>query len=159
MFVSRVGPRYSETVPDRRSIRLSAALLKTQSEQEVTGTLAHEMIHQWQYDVLKRRPNHGPNFLRKMSEMNRDGLGITIRHGLDGPVLALSKYVWCCADCGRVYHRQRRTIRPRHHRCGRCLGPLREMRDTENKLKQARGKTLKAPFQQFVQLEFDLAIQ
>ena len=91
------------------------------------GTLAHEMIHQWQYDILKRRPNHGPEFHRIMAIMNRDGLGITIRHSLDKAVHALTKYTWRCTECGRDYHRQRNTIRPGRHRCGECLGKLREL--------------------------------
>src|SRR5205085_3191831 len=90
LFVSRRGPRprlYRDGVrpPTRREIRLSLPLLQQvvqqskYGKQEIMNTLAHEMIHQWQYDVLKRHPNHGPNFLRKMTEMNRDGsLAITI---------------------------------------------------------------------------------
>lgn len=132
MFVSQVGPR---TAVDRmmagsgprRVIRLSIPLLHEQPDSEIVGTLAHEMIHQWQYDVLKRRPDHGPDFVRLMAIMNHDRLGITIRHNLDGAVHALTKYTWRCQDCGRDYHRQRRTIRPRHHRCGACSGRLREI--------------------------------
>ena len=53
-------------------------------------TLAHEMIHQWQYDILKRRPNHGQDFRRMMARMNLDGLGITIYHSLGKAVTALA---------------------------------------------------------------------
>jgi len=90
-------------------------------------TMAHEMIHQWQFDVLCRRPNHGAEFCRVMARMNLDGLGITIRHSLDRAVQALTKYTWRCTECGCEYHRQRKTIRPRRHRCGACLGKLREL--------------------------------
>ena len=130
MFVNRVGPRYRNADPGRRLIRLSSPLLRQQHEQEIIGTLAHEMIHQWQYDVLRRRPNHGPDFIHKMEEMNRDGLGVTLRHALDDSVQALSKYTWRCGGCGRLYRRQRRTIRPRRHRCGTCQGRLHEVRFT-----------------------------
>lgn len=133
MFASRVGPRAPEAGSARRCIRLSVPLLQRQSqgplkqaEQELLGTLAHEMIHQWQFDLLKRRPNHGPDFRRKMTEMNGDGLGITVRHSLDEAVQALAKYAWRCLECGKVYHRRRRTIRPSRHRCGGCRGALRE---------------------------------
>ena len=86
------------------------------------------MIHQWQFDVLKRRPNHGPDFLRKMTEMNRDGtLAITIYHSLQKEVLALARFAWRCRECGRVYRRQRKTIEPRHHQCGSCRGALQEL--------------------------------
>jgi predicted SprT family Zn-dependent metalloprotease len=129
MFASRVGPRAPDAGSARRCIRLSVPLLGHPSratDQELLGTLAHEMIHQWQFDILKRRPNHGPDFRRKMVEMNREGLGVTISHVLDEAVEALAKYAWHCLGCGKVYHRQRRTIRPSRHRCGCCRGKLRE---------------------------------
>jgi predicted SprT family Zn-dependent metalloprotease len=128
MFVSHMGPRVPHMhSAERRLIRLSIPLLKDQCESELIGTLAHEMIHQWQYDILKRRPDHGPEFHRMMAVMNRDGLGITIRHSLEKAVHALTKYTWRCINCGRDYHRQRKTIRPSRHRCGQCLGKLREL--------------------------------
>ncbi len=139
LFVTTADPR----VPQQRwgmkgarhrEIRLSVPLLsqalaKTPyGEQEITSTLAHEMIHQWQYDMLKRRPNHGPDFLRKMTEMNRDGaLAITIYHSLQQEVLVLTQFAWRCRQCGHVYRRQRRTIQPRRHHCGVCRGSLQEL--------------------------------
>ena len=139
MFVSRTGPRSSWTENTQqksfqREIRLSLPLLKPLLARtpyglnELTSTLAHEMIHQWQYDILKRRPNHGPDFLRKMTEMNRDGaLAITIYHSLQKEVLDLAKFAWRCRQCGRIYRRQRKTIQPRRHHCGNCRGPLQEL--------------------------------
>ena len=139
MFVSRRGPRPrldqdGLRPPTRREIRLSLPLLQQAAqrsaygEQEIVNTLAHEMIHQWQYDILKRRPNHGADFLRKMTEMNRDGaLAITIYHSLQNEVLALTRFAWRCRQCGRVYRRQRRTIQPRRHHCGICRGLLQEL--------------------------------
>jgi predicted SprT family Zn-dependent metalloprotease len=139
LFVSRQGPRPR---PDRdglrpptsREIRLSLPLLQQVArrseygEQEIMSTLAHEMIHQWQYDILKRRPNHGTSFLGKMTEMNRDGtLAVTIYHSLQKEVLALTQFAWRCRQCGRVYRRQRRTIQPRRHHCGICRGLLQEL--------------------------------
>ncbi len=156
MFVSRVGPRHSDRSRARRLIRLSTPLLKDQHAHETIGTLVHEMIHQWQYDVLKRRPNHGFDFARKMADMNRDGLGITSRHALADTVEALVKYAWRCGQCGQVYQRQRRSIRSRYHRCGSCAGPLREVAP-----QQVKGKTLAGRGREFrkpVQLELNLAI-
>ena len=132
MFLSRIGPRarldeISPLPEPRRLIRLSLPLLQNEPYQELAGTLAHEMIHQWQYDILKRRPNHGAEFREMMAVMNRDGLRITIRHNLDGPMQALARYAWQCQKCGRDYHRQRRTIQPRYHRCGDCHGRLKEL--------------------------------
>jgi len=140
MFISRRGPRPRLSrdglrPPAKREIRLSLPLLhqvvqrSAYGEQEILNTLAHEMIHQWQFDILKRRPNHGPDFLRKMTEMNRDGtLAITIYHSLQKEVLALARFSWRCRQCGKVYRRQRRTIEPRRHHCSICRGSLQELR-------------------------------
>jgi hypothetical protein len=97
MFIGREGPRSHGLRKDpanaRRVIRLSVPLLTPGSDRGfVRTTLAHEMIHQWQYDVLKRWPNHGPDFCRKMRELNRDGLAITIRHRMDRPVQPRTGY-------------------------------------------------------------------
>lgn len=132
MFVCRVGPRHTHaqnTIDQtrRRCIKLSSVLLPMQNlglDRETMTTLAHEMIHQWQYDVLKRRPNHGQDFRRMMARMNQNGLGITIYHSLGKEVAALAKYAWRCQQCGSIYRRQRRTIQPRRHLCGACRGPL-----------------------------------
>lgn len=133
MFTSRGGPRTS-IGQGSREIRLSLPLFvrlgdrTPYAEQELLNTIAHEMIHQWQFDLLKRRPDHGPAFLRKMTEMNRTGeVAITTYHSLEHEVLALSRFSWRCTDCGRIYRRQRRTIRPGRHRCGVCQGLLQEL--------------------------------
>lgn len=134
MFSSRGGPRTS-TGQGSREIRLSLPLFvkladrTPYAEQELLNTIAHEMIHQWQFDLLKRRPDHGLAFLRKMAEMNRTGeVAITTYHSLEQEVLALSRFTWRCTDCGRIYRRQRKTIQPGRHRCGVCRGTLHELR-------------------------------
>jgi predicted SprT family Zn-dependent metalloprotease len=143
MFVSRTGPRSSwgngaQSKTSKREIRLSIPLLTPLlartpfGKSELLSTLAHEMIHQWQYDVLKRRPNHGTDFQRKMREMNRDGtLAITVYHALKKEVQALSRFAWQCGRCGRIYRRQRRTIQPRRHHCGSCRGALHEVSSSD----------------------------
>lgn len=138
MFTSRSGPRTPHAASAgrcRREIRLSLPLLErlaertAYAEQELLNTLAHEMIHQWQFDVLKRRPTHGMDFLRKMAEINRTGeIAVTTYHSLQREVLALSRFAWRCVGCGRIYRRQRKTIEPRRHQCGSCRGALQELR-------------------------------
>jgi predicted SprT family Zn-dependent metalloprotease len=130
LFINKVGPRAallaSASFSEHRLIRLSIPLLSDQPETEVLSTLAHEMIHQWQYDVRKHRPDHGEDFRRIMAAMNHAGLQITVRHSLTAGVAALCRYTWQCVQCGRLYHRHRRTIRPNRHRCGACTGRLQE---------------------------------
>ena len=132
LFVSETGPRtqhVSSTIRHGagRVIRLSLPLLRTQPLAEIRGTLAHEMIHQWQFDVKKCHPSHGREFRRMMKLMNQDGLGITVYHTLTNEVAALSKYTWQCQKCGRAYHRQRKSLSSKTHRCGDCWGELREV--------------------------------
>ena len=131
LFINTVGPRAallsSASVPEHRLIRLSIPLLSDQPEAEVRSTLAHEMIHQWQFDIRRRRPDHGEDFRRTMTAMNQAGLRITVRHSLTADVAALCRYTWQCVQCGRLYHRHRRTIRPNRHRCGACTGRLQEL--------------------------------
>jgi predicted SprT family Zn-dependent metalloprotease len=140
------------TSRNRREIRLSQPLLERlaertpYAEQELLNTLAHEMIHQWQFDVLKRRPNHGLDFLRKMTEMNRSGhVAVTTYHQLEKEVLALSRFAWRCKECGRIYRRQRKTIEPRRHQCGQCRGSLQELRLPNAHRQPSFGNTEKQP--------------
>lgn len=137
MFACRQGPKtFSPLVMTNRhrEIRLSLPLFEQlaagtpYAEQELLNTLAHEMVHQWQFDVLKRRPDHGLEFLRKMTQINRTGeVAITTYHSLEKEVIALSKFTWRCQDCGRLYRRHRRTIQPKRHHCGACRGQLQEV--------------------------------
>ncbi len=137
MFACRQGPRTFSSLAkthSHREIRLSLPLLEQlaartpYAEQELLNTLAHEMIHQWQFDMLKRRPDHGLEFFRKMTQMNRSGeVAVTTYHSLEKEVMALSKFAWRCRDCGRLYRRHRRTIEPTRHHCGVCRGPLQEL--------------------------------
>lgn len=137
MFTCRGGPRTSyPNLPStgRREIRLSRPLFEqlaarmSHVEQELINTLAHEMIHQWQFDVLKRRPDHGLAFLRKMRQINSSGeVAVTTYHSLEKEVIALSRFAWQCIKCGRLYRRQRKTIQPQRHHCGACRGTLQEL--------------------------------
>ncbi len=154
MFVCRGGPRtpLATGSRSRREIRLSQPLLERLGErmpyadQELLNTLAHEMIHQWQFDILKRRPNHGLDFLRKMTEMNRSGhVAVTTHHQLEKEVLALSRFAWRCKNCGRIYRRQRKTIEPRRHQCGGCRGALQELHGWDITRHSSVDRTEKRP--------------
>ncbi|HNP28575.1 MAG TPA: SprT-like domain-containing protein [Nitrospirales bacterium] len=132
LFVSRIGPRSRWVSGENRQgaarvIRLSAPLLGDQPEEELRRTLAHEMIHQWQFDIRRHRPSHGAEFREMMHRMNVAGLGVTIRHKLDVAVQSHNRYAWQCVQCGMAYHRQRRTIIPGRHICSRCRGKLVEV--------------------------------
>jgi predicted SprT family Zn-dependent metalloprotease len=149
LFTCRGGPRTSYlNLPStsRREIRLSRPLFDQlavrmpQVEQELLNTLAHEMIHQWQFDILKQRPDHGVAFLRKMTQINRSGeVAVTTYHSLEKEVIALSRFTWQCTNCGRLYRRQRRTILPQRHHCGACRGALRELVSKPELHKDDRG--------------------
>ena len=135
LFVSQTGPRDARLLPAVRQgkgrvIRLSTPLLRDQSLLLVRDTLAHEMIHQWQFDVKKCRPSHGREFRRLMDVMNADGLNVSIYHTLTEAVEVFAKFTWRCVRCGYVYHRQRNTLSTRRHRCGQCSGPLQETGDS-----------------------------
>ena len=162
VFFSRSGPRaraasIGSLGPERRVIRLSLPLFRQldasrpPGDGELMSTLAHEMIHQWQYDILKRRPNHGADFRRMMHRMNQDGLGITVYHSLGKEADTFARYIWRCQQCGYVYRRQRRTIQLRRHQCGACRGPLKEVT-------VAHLGSYSNPTNQSAQLTLDLAL-
>ena len=166
MFVSEVGPRSRWVSPEYRHgsarvIRLSSLLLRHQSEAEIFRTLAHEMIHQWEFDIRKRHPSHGPEFRIMMDRMNQDGLGISVRHQLDEVVGAWNRYAWQCVRCGFAYHRQRRTIVPSRHICSECGGTLveRELENlqvlTQKKYRETELKDQNENRNHPVQLRFD----
>ncbi len=150
LFVSRRGPRSrsldSAGEGTRRMIRLSRPLLAGRPPQELIETLAHEMIHQWQYDLLKRWPDHGAEFRRKMREMAAGGLRVTIRHDLHEAVRTMTRYRWQCAACGQTYERQRRTIQPRRHRCGACRGRLTALSDVPRSTRHAAAEPARKGF-------------
>ena len=129
LFVSQNGPRCQWISPQERHgvgrvIRLSLPIHQRLASAEIRTTLAHEMIHQWQFDVKKCRPTHGREFRRLMEVMNGDGLGITVCHTLTTRAEELDKYAWRCVRCGRSYTRQRKTVSVKRHRCGECHGTL-----------------------------------
>ncbi len=129
LFRSQTGPRTSRVSPEERHgkgrvIRLSVPLLRRQSFEEIRGTLAHEMIHQWQFDVKKHCPSHGREFRRIMALMNADGLGITVYHTLTEEAKASTEFM---ARPGHVSPRQRHTVSTKRHHDGLDQGSLQEI--------------------------------
>lgn len=56
--------------PHSQRIILSRRTILTQYE--LDRTMAHEMIHHWEVDILhQKKEHHGPTFLRKMAEINK----------------------------------------------------------------------------------------
>ncbi len=160
LFVSQIGPRHARVLPEVRHgngrvIRLSVPLLGEHSLLDVRDILAHEMIHQWQFDVKKCRPSHGREFRRLMDVMNADGLHVSMYHTLTEAVAVFAKFRWRCVRCGYVYHRQRNTLSTRRHRCGQCSGPLQEIEDSHLRVprKSPRPRSLQAVCP--VQLSFE----
>ncbi len=139
VFVSNSIPRPRRTavrtsrILTARCIRLSLPLFRALSAdpdlaaQELRRTLAHEMIHQWQFDVLQRRPDHGRDFHTMMEKLGREGMRVSVYHSWSGAVESLARFHWCCTQCGQIYRRHRRTIHPRRHRCGLCRGLLKQL--------------------------------
>lgn len=79
-------------------INLSYKLLSRQPSINMIETLLHEMIHAYLFVTGRRdKSSHGPNFRRKMSEINYiTGFNVTITHSYHEAVKALQTYVWRC---------------------------------------------------------------
>lgn len=113
-------------------IRLSEPILKFRSVRDMKDTLLHEMIHA--YFFLKNfgnavngadggrmlqmeRDGHGPRFLQKAEEINRNvkkvhdlfrpkgGYRITVFHNFTDEVRYYRKHKWRCNKCGRMVER------------------------------------------------------
>lgn len=160
LFLSQTGPRTSRVAPEERHgkgrvIRLSVPLLRGRPLADIRTILAHEMIHQWQFDVKKWCPSHGREFRRIMALMNADGLEITIYHTLGEE--AIAKFTWRCVRCGHVYHRQRNTLSTKRHRCGWCRGLLQEISGTPSLMRTPQETVRPQPLKGSgsIQLTFD----
>lgn len=53
------------------------------TDAELIDTIAHELIHVWEIQVLKKRPSHGHSFLSKMNSLNEAyKTKINVRHSM-----------------------------------------------------------------------------
>ncbi len=92
-------------------IILSKPVLADLPEKALLSTLCHEMIHAWIDLILKVEEVHGPNFMRRMVEINssQSDFQVSVRHSF--PVLkTIPKWVATCQTCKRSF-RYRRMVK------------------------------------------------
>ena len=92
-------------------IILSKPVLEHLPETALMSTLCHEMIHAWIDLVLKIEEVHGPNFHRRMAEINSSQADflVTVRHSF--PISKkLPKWVATCPSCNKSFN-YRRIVR------------------------------------------------
>ena len=89
-------------------IILSKPVLEHLPKRALLSTLCHEMIHAWIDLVLKVEEAHGPNFYKRMVEINsaQNDFQITVRHSF--PVSKrIPKWVANCPSCRRSFSYRR----------------------------------------------------
>ena len=92
-------------------IILSKPVLENLPEKALMSTLCHEMIHAWVDLILKVEEGHGPNFYKRMSEINssQTDFQVTVRHSF--PISKkLPKWVATCPSCKKSF-RYRRMVK------------------------------------------------
>ena len=92
-------------------IILSRPVLKNLPEKALVSTLCHEMIHAWIDLVLKVEEAHGPNFHKRMTEINssQTDFQVTVRHSF--PISKKApKWLATCPSCKRSF-RYRRIVK------------------------------------------------
>lgn len=59
------------------------------TEKQLVDVIAHELIHVYEVQVLKQKPNHSRNFLNKMYEINKNfpDILVTVRHKMESTKL------------------------------------------------------------------------
>jgi len=94
-----------------REIILSKPVLEHLPDKALMSTLCHEMIHAWIDFVLKVEEAHGPNFHKRMAEINssQTDFQVTVRHSF--PISKkIPKWVATCPSCKRSF-RYKRMVR------------------------------------------------
>ena len=92
-------------------IILSKPVLENLPEKALMSTLCHEMIHAWIDRVLKVEEAHGPNFHKRMAEINsaQTDFQVTVRHSF--PITKkIPKWIATCPSCKKSF-RYRRIVR------------------------------------------------
>ncbi len=89
-------------------IILSRPVLENLPQNALMSTLCHEMIHAWIDLVLKVEESHGPNFHKRMAEINsaQSEFQVTVRHSF--PISKrIPKWVATCPLCKRSINYRR----------------------------------------------------
>ena len=92
-------------------IILSKPVLENLPEKALISTLCHEMIHAWIDLVLKVEEAHGPNFYKRMQEINssQTDFQVTVRHSF--PISRNNpKWLATCPSCKKCF-RYRRIVK------------------------------------------------
>lgn len=72
---------------------LSVSKFFNWTEKELVDTIAHELVHVYEVQVLKRKPSHSASFLNKMYEINNKfpDISITVTHKMQSTKPKLKK--------------------------------------------------------------------
>ena len=99
-------------------IILSRPILSNLSISEINSTLCHEMIHAWVDIILNKNEIHGPNFINKMKEINKqeNDFQISVRHSFPVERREL-KYKGVCQNCGEQFFYRKRI---KNIACKKC---------------------------------------
>ncbi len=92
-------------------IILSRPVLENLPEKALMSTLCHEMIHAWIDLVLNAEEVHGPNFMKRMAEINssQTDFQVKVRHSF--PISHKTpKWVATCPSC-KTSFRYKRIVR------------------------------------------------
>lgn len=64
------------------------------TEQDLINVIAHELIHVWEIQILKKKPSHGSNFLNKMNQLNeKHKVLIVVKHNMKSTKQTKSRQV------------------------------------------------------------------
>ena len=98
-------------------IVLSKPLLGPLPNSATLSTLCHEMIHAWVDRVIGAKEVHGPQFRRRMSQINavQSEFQVSLRHCYPIPAKAC-RWIARCPRCGleTSYQRRRQGLACRH---------------------------------------------
>ena len=89
-------------------IILSKPVLENLPQKALMSTLCHEMIHAWVDLVLQVEEGHGPNFHKRMAEINssQTDFQVTVRHSF--PTLKKTpKWAATCPSCKKTFYYRR----------------------------------------------------